>query len=62
MIAEAFWTSATRTNTNSRRRLLRSYEAFVLLLEPDLETAASPTEATRTRQRRKRCERGTEAR
>ncbi len=29
-----------------------------LLLEPDLETAASPTDATRTRQRRKRCERG----
>ncbi len=29
MIAEAFWTSATRTNTNFRRRLLRSYEAFV---------------------------------
>ncbi len=28
-----------------------------LLLEPDLETAASPTDATRTRQRRKRCER-----
>ncbi len=30
-----------------------------LLLEPDLETAASPTDATRNpRQRRKRCERG----
>ncbi len=29
-----------------------------LLLEPDLETAAPPTDATRTRQRRKRCERG----
>ncbi len=29
-----------------------------LLLEPDLETAASPTDATGTRQRRKRCERG----
>ncbi len=29
-----------------------------LLLEPDLETAASPTDATRTRQCRKRCERG----
>ncbi len=29
-----------------------------LLLKPDLETAASPTGATRTRQRRKRCERG----
>ncbi len=29
-----------------------------LLLEPDLETAASPTDATRSRQRRKRCERG----
>ncbi len=29
-----------------------------LLLKPDLETAASPTDATRTRQRRKRCERG----
>ncbi len=29
-----------------------------LLLKPDLETAASPTDATRTRRRRKRCERG----
>ncbi len=29
-----------------------------LLLEPDLKTAASPTDATCTRQRRKRCERG----
>ncbi len=29
-----------------------------LLLKPDLETAASPTDTTRTRQRRKRCERG----
>ncbi len=29
-----------------------------LLLEPDLETVASPTDATSTRQRRKWCERG----
>ncbi len=29
-----------------------------LLLKPDLETAASPTDATRTRRCRKRCERG----
>ncbi|XP_058650447.1 uncharacterized protein LOC131551470 [Onychostoma macrolepis] len=29
-----------------------------LLLKPDLETVASPTDATRTRRRRKRCERG----
>ncbi|XP_058625097.1 uncharacterized protein LOC131536285 [Onychostoma macrolepis] len=29
-----------------------------LLLKPDLETAASPTVATRTRRRHKRCERG----
>ncbi len=29
-----------------------------LLLKPDLETAASPTDATRTRPHRKRCERG----
>ncbi len=29
MIAKAFWISATHTNTNSRRRLLRSYKAFV---------------------------------
>ncbi len=33
-------------------------QGLCLLLEPDLETAASPTDATRTRQRRKRCERG----
>ncbi len=29
MIAKAFWISATHTNTNYRRRLLRSYKAFV---------------------------------
>ncbi len=29
MIAKAFWISATHTNTNSRRRLLRSYKALV---------------------------------
>ncbi len=29
-----------------------------LLLKPNLETAASPTDATRTRRHRKRCERG----
>ncbi len=33
-------------------------QGFCLLLKPDLETAASPTDATLTRQRRKRCERG----
>ncbi len=31
---------------------------YWLLLKPDLETAASSTDATRTRWRRKRCERG----
>ncbi len=51
MITEAFWISATRTNTNSRWRLLRSYEAFVYCWSRN-------TDATRTRQRRKRCERG----
>ncbi len=29
MIAKAFWISATHTNTNSCRKLLRSYKAFV---------------------------------
>ncbi len=29
MTAEALWISAMHTNTNSRRRLLRSYKAFV---------------------------------
>ncbi len=29
MIAKAFWISPTHTNTNSCRRLLRSYKAFV---------------------------------
>ncbi len=33
-------------------------QGLCLLLKPDLETAASPTDATRTRRRRKRCERG----
>ncbi len=33
-------------------------QGLCLLLKSDLETAASPTDATRTRQRRKRCERG----
>ncbi len=33
-------------------------QGLCLLLKPDLETAASPTNAIRTRQRRKRCERG----
>ncbi len=33
-----------------------------LLLKPDLETAASPTDATRTRRRHKRCERGRKCR
>ncbi len=33
-------------------------QGLCLLLKPDLETAASPTEATRTRRHRKRCERG----
>ncbi len=33
-------------------------QGLCLLLKPDLETAASSTDATRTRRRRKRCERG----
>ncbi len=33
-------------------------QGLCLLLKPDLETAASPTDATRTRRCRKRCERG----
>ncbi len=33
-------------------------QGLCLLLKPDLETAASPTGATRTRRHRKRCERG----
>ncbi len=33
-------------------------QGLCLLLKPDLETAASPTDATRTRRRCKRCERG----
>ncbi len=33
-------------------------QGLCLLLKPDLETAASPTDATHTRRRRKRCERG----
>ncbi len=33
-------------------------QGLCLLLKPNLETAASPTDATRTRRRRKRCERG----
>ncbi len=33
-------------------------QGLCLLLKPDLETAALPTDATRTRRRRKRCERG----
>ncbi len=33
-------------------------QGLCLLLKPDLETAASPTDATRTRRHRKRCERG----
>ncbi len=37
---------------------IEKLRGLCLLLEPDLETAASPTDATRTRQRRKRCERG----
>ncbi len=37
---------------------IEKLRGLCLLLEPDLETAASPTDATRTRQRRKQCERG----
>ncbi len=33
-------------------------QGLCLLLKPDLETAASPTDVTRTRRRRKQCERG----
>ncbi len=33
-------------------------QGLCLLLKPNLETAASPTDATRTRRRHKRCERG----
>ncbi len=33
-------------------------QGLCLLRKPNLETAASPTDATRTRRRRKRCERG----
>ncbi len=33
-------------------------QGLCLLLKPDLETAASPTDGTSTRRRRKRCERG----
>ncbi len=33
-------------------------QGLCLLRNPNLETAASPTDATRTRWRRKRCERG----
>ncbi len=33
-------------------------QGLCLLLKPDLETAASPTDATRTRRRHKQCERG----
>ncbi len=33
-------------------------QGLCLLLKPDLETAASPTDATHRRRRRKRCERG----
>ncbi len=33
-------------------------QGLCLLLKPDPETAASPTDATRTKRRRRRCERG----
>ncbi len=58
MITEAFWTSATRTNTNSRRRLLRSYEAFVYCWSRTSRPRPRLLALPRTRQRRKRCERG----
>ncbi len=37
-------------------------QGLCLLLKPNPETAASPTDATRTKRRCRRCERGTEAR
>ncbi len=58
MIAKAFWISAMHTNTNSRRRLLRSYKAFVYCWSRTSRPRPSPTDATRSRRRRKRWERG----
>ncbi len=55
---QSLWISATHTNTNSRRQLLRSYKAFVYCWSWTSRPAGSLTDAIRTRRRRKRCERG----
>ncbi len=55
MIAKAFWISATHTNTNSRRRLLRSYKAFVYF--GSRTSRPRPRLLMLTRRRHKRCER-----
>ncbi|KAL0149831.1 hypothetical protein M9458_054879 [Cirrhinus mrigala] len=49
-IAKAFWKSATHTNTNSRRRPEEKLRGLCILLKPDLETVASPSDAVRTKQ------------
>ncbi len=58
MTAKAFWISATHTNTNSPPAAAEKLQGLCLLLEPDLETAGSPTDAICARRRRKWCERG----
>ncbi|KAL0148751.1 hypothetical protein M9458_055929 [Cirrhinus mrigala] len=37
---------------------IEKLRGFCILLKPDLETVASPSDATRTKRRRRRCERG----
>ncbi len=58
MTAKAFWISATLYKYELSPAAAEKLQGLCLLLEPDLETAGSLTDAIRTRRRRKRCERG----
>ncbi len=58
MIARAFCKSAVYTNISFQPVTTEKLQCLCLLLKPNPETAASPTDATLTKRRRRRCERG----
>ncbi len=58
MIARAFWKSAVYTNISFQPVTTEKLQCLCLLLKPNPETAASPTDATLTKRQCRWCERG----